>query len=350
MTFQLFDELDWSCGVAVPSEPHRRVNMVQLGQALTRLRPPIHALVVYNSNPATIAPQQNLVLDGLGRDDLFTVVLEHVMTDTAAYADFVLPATTQVEHHDVLWSWGHTYLTWNEPAIAPVGQALSNAEVFRRLAVRMGFTDAAFTRDDRALAEAAVAPLGPDRVAELKAQGWMRMEGKTDELPYASGGFSTPSGKVEFYSDSSLAAGLDPLPNYVPATEGPHGDSSLTDRFPLQLMTAKGAHHFLNSGYVHVERAVRAEREQFVELNDADAKARQIADGSVVRVFNDRGSLSLPARVGSRVRQGVVSVPSGWWASSTTSGRSANALTADGLSDRGGGGDFHDSLVEVELT
>ncbi len=349
MTYQFSEQLDHTCGVAVGTPPTRAVNMVQLGRALTTLQPPVKALIVYNSNPAAIAPQQNLVLQGLARDDLYTVVVEHVLTDTARHADLVLPATTQVEHHDVMWSWGQTYVAWNEPAIAPVGSALSNAEIFRRLGRRMGMTDPVFSSTDEALAEAAVAPLGADRVAELRSRGWLRLDGADDVLPYAHGGFATASGKVEFFSADLEAAGLDPLPGYLPAREGPQGDPRVLQRYPLVLLTAKGAHHFLNSSYVHVERAVRAERDPVLDIHQWDAEPRGIADGQTVRVFNDRGALTLTARVGDRVRPGVVSVPSGWWASASPSGRSANSLTADGLSDLGGGGDFHDTLVEVAV-
>ncbi len=347
MTVHFALEVDHGCGVEVPEQPTREVNMVQLGRALTTLRPPLKALLVYNSNPAAIAPEQNLVFEGLAREDLFTVVVEHVLTDTARFADLVLPATTQVEHHDVMWSWGQTYVAWNEPAIPPVGEALSNAEIFRRLGRRMGYDDPVFTTQDAALAEAAVAPLGADRVTELKARGWLRLDGPDDAIPYANGGFATASGKVEFFSADLESQGLDPLPAYRPAQEGPQGDPTSASRHPLILLTAKGAHHFLNSGYVHVERARRAEREPLLDIHPVDAEVRGIADGQTVRVFNDRGSLTLHARVGDRVRPGVVSVPSGWWASASPSGRSANSLTADGLSDLGGGGDFHDTLVEV---
>lgn len=275
------------------------------------------------------------------------MVVEHVMTDTARYADVLLPATTQVEHHDVMWSWGQTYVAWNEPAIAPVGEALSNAEIFRSLGRRMGYDHPAFASTDAALAEAAVAPLGTDRVAELKSRGWLRLDGPQDVLPYAHGGFGTRSGKVEFFSADLEAEGLDPLPGYLPAREGPHGEADVRHSYPLILLTAKGAHHFLNSSYGHVDRALRAEKEPFLDIHPMDAEPRGIADGHTVLVFNGRGSLTVHARVGDRVRPGVVSMPSGWWASSSPSGRSANALTADGLSDLGEGGDFHDTLVEV---
>jgi len=347
MTFQFFDELDWTCGVAVPASSSRSVNMVQLGRALTELDPPVRVLVSYNANPVVTSPDQNRIVDGLSREDLFTVVLEHVMTDTARYADIVLPATTQVEHDDVLWSWGHTYLTLNEQAIAPVGAALSNAEIFRRLAARLGLTDAVFTSSsDRQLVEAAIAPLGSDRVRELRRQGWLRVDRPEHQVPYATGGFATPSGRAELWSAAEEAAGRDPLPYHCDADEGLR--SARAQRYPLSLVAAKGAHHFLNSSYGHVPRAVKAERHPAVTLNERDAASRGVSDGQTVRVFNERGSLELPARVGSEVPPGCVSIPSGWWASASPGGRSVNALTADGVA-HGGGGDFHDTLVQVEL-
>jgi anaerobic selenocysteine-containing dehydrogenase len=352
MTFQLFGDIDWSCGVSVPEDHSvRAVNMVQVGRALTdpSMDPPIRALVVYNSNPAAIAPNQNLVMEGLRRDDLFTVVLEHVMTDTARHADYVLPATTQVEHHDVHWSWGQTYLTINEPAIPPVGEALPNTEIFRRLADRMGFDDAAFRFSDEQMVAAALTPLGGDRAHELRERGWIRVDTEDQVLPYAAGGFLTPSGKCELFSEQLERIGMDPLPGFAPARESPAGDPALAARFPLALLTAKGAHHFLNSSYANVDRALKAEKAPMLDLHPDDALARGILDGDTVRVFNDRGSIELPARVGDKVRSGVVSMPSGWWASKTASGSSANALTPDGISDLGGGGDFHSALVEVEL-
>ena len=351
MTFQLFEDIDWSCGIGVPRDPDvRTVNMVQVGRALTHpdMNPPVRALVVYNSNPAAIAPNHNAVLEGLRREDLFTVVLEHVMTDTALHADYVLPATTEVEHLDVLWSWGQTYLTYNDRAIDPVGEALPNTEVFRRLAGRMGFEDPAFRVSDLQLVDQALTPLGPERTSELRERGWLRLDTEEHVLPYAEGGFGTPSGMCELFSERLAAAGMDPLPGFEPAAESPAGDPELAARYPLALLTAKGAHHFLNSSYGNVERALKAEKTPVLDLHPDDAAPRGIADGDTVRAFNDRGSVELPARVGDRVRSGVVAMPSGWWASRSPSGSSANALTPDGLSDLGGGGDFHSALVQVE--
>jgi anaerobic selenocysteine-containing dehydrogenase len=288
------------------------------------------------------------VLEGLRRDDLFTVVLEHVLTDTASYADYVLPATTQVEHHDVMWSWGQTYLAINEPAIEPVGEALPNTEIFRRLALRMGFDDRAFRTSDEELVAAALAPMAESRLRELKDRGWIRMDGDEHLLPHAEGGFETPSGKCELYSERLAADGMDPLPGFEPALESPGGDRELLARYPLALLAGKGAHHFLNSSYANVGRALKAERIPLLDVHPDDALPRGIAEGELVRVFNGRGSVELPARIGDKVRPGVVSMPSGWWASLSPSGSSANALTPDGLSDLGGGASFHDALVQVE--
>ena len=331
----------------------RNINMVQLGRALTdtSLDPPINALVVYNSNPAATTPHQNLVRQGLQREDLFTVVIEQFMTDTASHADFVLPATTQLEHLDLLWSWGQPYLTFNQPAIAPLGEALPNSEIFRRLASRMGFTDPYLQDSDEDIVRKVLDSSHPylDGITydALKEKGWARLKVPDDHRPYAEGGFPTPSGKCEFYSEALAKQGRDPLPAYTPGDESPEGDSPLRARYPLSLLTAKSALHFLNSSYANLPRQLRAEKEPVADIHHVDAGTRAIADGDVVRVFNDRGSLTLRARVGDRVIPGVVAVPSGWWASLSPGGSSANALTADGLSDMGGGGDFHDTLVEV---
>jgi anaerobic selenocysteine-containing dehydrogenase len=340
-------------GPVLEDERIRSINMVQLGRALTdvALTPPIRALVVYNSNPAAIAPNQQLVLQGLRRDDLFTVVHEQFLTDTASYADFVLPATTQVEHLDLMWSWGHTCLALNQPAIASVGEAVPNSELFRRLAARMGFDEPAFHETDEAMIRAALDSDHPylrgitfERLAQ---EGWAPLRIPEDWRPFAEGGFPTPSGKCEFYAENLIAQGIDPLPTYIPAHESPTGDPALAARYPLSLMTAKSALHFLNSSYANLPRHLKAEREPLLDMHPDDGTARGIANGDRVRVYNDRGSVELQVRIGDRVRPGLVAMPSGWWASRSPGGASANTLTADGLSDLGGGGDFHDTLVEV---
>ena len=323
-------------------DPSRRiVNMVQIGSALCELEPPIHALVVYNSNPAAIAPDQGRVLAGLRRDDLFCVVAEQFLTDTAAHADYVLPATTQLEHLDLVPSWGSVYLTLNQPAIAPVGEALPNSEIFRLLGRGMGLDAELFAPDDEQLVRLALASGDPllDGITyeRLLEDGYAKVAVGDDWRPYADGGFGTPDGRFA----------LDPPP-FAAATESPLGDAALHARYPLQLITAKWSLHFLNSSYANLPRHEAAEGEMPVELAAADATARGITEGELVRVRNDRGVVLARARIGDRVPPGVVALPSGWWASRVPGGASANALTSDRLTDRGGGATFHDVLVEVE--
>ena len=331
----------------------RSVNMVQLGAALTSedMAPPIHALIVYNSNPAVIAPNLNRVRAGLAREDLFTVVHEQFLTDTARYADYVFPATTQVEHLDLLWSWGHTYVTLNRPAIAPLGEAVPNTEFFRRLAAALGLHEPDLYESDESIVRAALDSDHPylsgvtfDRLWE---NGWAPLNLPADWRPFADGGFPTPSGKCEFVAEHLEALGLDPLPTFEPARESPAGDTVLAARYPLILMTPKTPLHFLNSSYANLPRHLRAEPEPRLDVHPDDAEARGIADGDPVRVFNNRGAIRLRARVADRVRPGVVAVPFGWWRDHAPSGALANTLTADGLSDLGGGGDWHDTLVQV---
>jgi anaerobic selenocysteine-containing dehydrogenase len=324
--------------LAGPQPDTRAVSMIRLAHALNELDdPPVHALVVYNSNPATTAPDNTRVVQGLQREDLFTVVLEHFLTDTARYADVLLPATTQVEHVDLVPSWGHTYITYNEPAIAPVGESLPNTEIFRRLARAMGFADAAFDTTDEELARAAVAgarwPLENVDFEEVRRIGWAEGDLPEDFRPFATGGYGTPSGRFRMWSDD-LPPGFDP----------PAGDAE-----PLALMTAKSAHHFLNSTYANLPRHLAGEGEPMLELHPDDAAARGIADGDPVRVRNARGAVLARAHLGDVVGPGVVALPSGWWASRSPGGTSANALTSEELTDRGGGAVIHAARVEVEL-
>jgi anaerobic selenocysteine-containing dehydrogenase len=322
--------------LAGPPPATRSVSMIRLGHALLELEPPVHALLVYNSNPATTAPDSTRVMRGLAREDLFTVVLEHFLTDTARYADVVLPATTQVEHVDLVPSWGHTYITYNEPAIAPVGEALPNTEIFRRLARAMGFDDAAFDATDEELARAAVEgarwPLAGIDFDELRATGWAEALLPEDFRPFAHGGFGTPSGRFRLWSED-LPPGFHPPP----------GDDE-----PLALITAKSAHHFLNSTYANLPRHLAGEGEPMLELHPDDAASRGIEDGSTVRVRNTRGEVLARARIGDVVGPGVVALPSGWWGSRSPGGASANALTTQELTDRGGGAAVHAARVEVE--
>ncbi len=332
----------------------RSVNMVQLGRALTdpALDPPIKGLIVYASNPAAIAPNQNLVLEGLRREDLFTVVHEQFITDTAAHADYVLPATTQLEQMDIHWAWGHTYLTLNNPAIEPLGEAVSNTELFRRLSARMGLEEAFLYDSDEDMIRMALASDHPFlrgiTYERLAREGWAPLDLPDDWRPFAEGRFPTSSGKCHFYAENLAAQGMDPLPAFVPARESRAGDAELAARYPLSLITPKSALRFLNSSYANMPRHLKAEGEPRLSIHPRDAAPRNVGDGESVRVFNDRGDVRLRATVSDHAPPGVVSMPSGWWASLSPGGSSANALTSDGLSDMGGGGDFHDTMVQVE--
>jgi anaerobic selenocysteine-containing dehydrogenase len=317
--------------------------MSQLGEALTSVDPPVRALVVYNSNPGAVAPNQQRVLAGLKREDLFTVVLEHFQTDTADYADILLPATTQLEHLDVHKAYGHTYAMLNRPAIEPIGESKPNTEIFRLLAARMGFDDAYFNDSDEDLARQALVGLTGDiTFEELEANGWASLQ--VGDAPFARGGFPTPSGKCELYSDR--LKDLDPLPTYIPPREDRLSNPALAKEFPLVLISPP-AHHFLNSTFVNLFH--QKEVGPTLEIHPSDAKTRHIEEGLPVEIFNSRGSFLAKAVVTDRTRPGVVSAPSVWWNRLVPGGRNANSTTSEEVTDLGGGATFYDNLVDVRL-
>lgn len=328
----------------------RTINMCRLGEALTEARPPVHALYVYNSNPAAVAPDQSKVLEGLRREDLFTVVHEQFQTDTADYADILLPATTQLEHFDIVKPYGHLSLMCNNPAIAPISEAKCNTDVFRLLAERMGFDEPCFRDTDEEIAAQAIATTHPRfagiTLERLKADGWARLSIPDEYAPFAEGGFATPSGKCELYSEALARLGHDPLPAYIPPSESVESSPELAERFPLALITPP-AHSFLNSTFANVPRLVRAEREPSVLVHPADAASRGVADGDLVSVFNDRGACTLRAVVTEDAREGVAVAPSVWWNKLSPDGRNANQTTSQALTDLGGGATFYDNLVEI---
>lgn len=314
--------------------PVRTINMSQLGEALNGdLDPPVAALVVWNSNPAQVAPDQERVLEGLRRDDLFTVVLEQFMTDTAAHADVVLPATTQLEHTDAVFSWGHHYMTWNERAIEPLGEARTNSDTFRLLAARMGLGDPCFSQTDEEMLADTFAR-GPVPLAELRERGWVKIDLGQGPAPHAEGGFGTKSKKAD------LALGP-----YEPPAEV--ADEALAARFPLALLTPK-THLFLNSTFPNQERQHSAQPEPFVVLHPRDAVPRGIDDGARVRVFNDRGSYRVRARVSDDARRGVAVAPMGWWNRDYEDGRSSQVTTPQLLTEDGAAPTFNDNRVEVK--
>jgi anaerobic selenocysteine-containing dehydrogenase len=335
----------------------RTINMIRLGEALTARDggvggPPVKALVVYNSNPAAVAPDRVQVLKGLGREDLFTVVLEHFQTDTCDWADIVLPATTQLEHWDVHLSYGHHYVTLNKPSIAPLGESKPNSEIFRLLAAKMGLTDPMFRDDDVTLIQQALESntekLRGVTFEGLLEKGWMRLNVPTPYLPYANGGFSTPSGKCEFVSSQMKELGLDPVPTFTPPYEFPDTAPELARRFPLTLISSP-AHQFLNSTFVNVDSLRRAAKEPECLLHPADAERRGIAPGMRVVVHNDRGAFTAIARVGDSIREGVAWAPSIWWGKLAADGANANHTTSQRETDMGHGPVFYDNLVEIGI-
>jgi anaerobic selenocysteine-containing dehydrogenase len=321
----------------------RTINMSTIGDALNHeasadFGPRIEAVVVYNSNPVAVAPHSGEVVRGFAREDLFTVVLEHFLTDTADHADFVLPATTQLEHWDAHSAYGHTYALLNRPAIAPLGQARSNAAIFRALAARLGYTEPCFAESDEAMARSAFGAEHVDR-DELATRGWSKL--RIADAPFADGGFPTATGKAMAAEVPGLG-----LPDHVPNHECAETTPELAARYPLAFISPP-ARHFLNSSFVNVASLRAAEREPLLEMHPADAAARGIADGAEVRVFNDRGEYRCKAAVGARARPGVVNGLGVWWRKMGLDGTNVNQLTHQRLTDMGRGPTFYDCLVEV---
>jgi anaerobic selenocysteine-containing dehydrogenase len=329
--------------------PARTLNMIQLGRHLTdpALTPPVRALYIWNGNPAVIAADQAQVLRGLAREDLFTVVHEQFLTDTVRYADVVLPATTMLEEDDLVSSWGFNYVARGERAIAPLGEARSNATVARLLAARLGVDDGLFRLDDRELIELALrgtpAEAAGATAERLATDGFVRVGPPPGTAPHAAGRFPTPSDRFEFASAGLARGGYGELPAYVPPAESPATRPDLAARYPLRLLTLK-RHHSINTSYGALPVLRRAEPEPAVEIHPADAVARGISDGQLVRVWNDRGAVEFRACLTDRVMCGTVAAPFGGW---MRGGASANTLTSDRLGDLGHGPTFCDNLVEV---
>ncbi len=381
--------------LGLAGRPPRTVNMSQIGDALTAQAgdavlgggPPVKAVVVYNSNPVAVAPESGKVVQGFAREDLFTVVLEQFQTDTADYADYLLPATTQLEHWDIHTSYGHTDVLLNRPAIAPLGESKPNTQVFRELAARMGLTgagptDTCFVDDDETLCRTAFAQPVPvaaevgnpaggvsggaagvvgsgvnvKAVGEtggvsfdtLLAQGFAPLPAQlAPDAPFANGRFATPSGKCEFFSQRLADKGLDGLPDHVPNLEAVASNPALAARYPLAFISPP-ARNFLNSTFVNVQSLRNIEGEPLLELCAADAAARGIAHGELVRVFNDRGSYHCTARISHRARAGVVNGLGVWWRKLGVRCTNVNEVTSQALTDIGGGPTFYDCLVQVE--
>jgi anaerobic selenocysteine-containing dehydrogenase len=330
----------------------RMLNMNELGKLLTdaSLTPQVKALFVYNCNPAAVCPNHNLVVEGLQRKDLFTVVHEQFMTDTTDYADIVLPATTFLENKELVTSYGHMHLQLADQAIAPLGEAVSNTELFRRLAARMGLDDAALRASDEELIDD-VLNTGHEFLKGITRERLEREHSVALNVPRADGvylpfakGFATANGRAELYSKTLAAAGLDPVVAYVPPTESRQGTQD--NRFPLELLARKHD-NFLNSTFCNLPGHQKMERRFELQMNSVDAASRGIAEGDRLRVYNGRGDVQLQARVDDSVPPGVVAAYLDW-ARSSPGGKNINALTSDRLTDMGRGATFYSALVEVE--
>jgi anaerobic selenocysteine-containing dehydrogenase len=346
--------------------PARVVNMSALGEALNELGaepeegPPVKALFVYNSNPGAVAPNHNAVTRGLMRPDLFTVVHDLFHNDTTDYADYILPATTFLEHTDIQGAYGHYFVQLSQQAIAPPGEARPNVWLFAQLAQRMGFTEECFHDTPEQIIAQALA-LGADghsqnanmehiTLNELKREGHIPLAFHAEPesqpfMPYTSGPLPTPSGKIEFYSEKLAAQGLDPVPGFTPPEESRWGKTA--ERYPLEFLSRK-ADNYMNSTFANLDghRKMEARASQRLEMHPQDAKLRGIGDGDAVRVWNGRGSLRLMARVNGSVPAGVVAAQLDW-AKMHEGGGNVNALTSERLTDIGAGATFYSTLVEV---
>ena len=322
------------------------VNMSTIGDALNTPGL-IEAVVVYNSNPVAVAPESAKVVKGFAREDLFTVVLEHFMTDTADHADYVLPATTQLEHWDIHNSYGHTDMVLNRPAIAPMGEAKTNTHIFRELGTRMGLHSPLMQEDDESLCRLALqhprnlqsaAPVTWDALLKDGFAHW-----PVADAPFANGGFPTASGKCEFFSERLAAQGIDGLPDYLPNYEP--SDAQAT--YPLAMISPP-ARNFLNSSFVNVKSLRDMEGEPMLEIHPDDAASRQVKDGAMVRVFNDRGSYQCKAQISTRAQAGMVVGLGVWWRKLGSDGTNVNELTSQRLTDMGRAPVFYDCAVQVE--
>ena len=346
----------------------RVINMSSLATALTKLEdPPVKAIFVYNCNPAAVAPNHNEVVRGFKRDDLFTVVHEQFLTDTTDYADIVLPATTFFEQKELVKSYGHYYLQMSHQAIAPLGEARSNVETFRALALRMGFDDPCFKETIDEMMDGALtnptntylAGIDRERLERensvrlnLAASSYGSHSGRNSEsavegsafMPFAHGGFETPSGKAELYSESLKNQGLDPVATFIPPSESRH--SKAAKKYPLEILTRKSDNH-LNSSFCNLPAHQKMEEPRLLEISSRDAAARNIHEGDEVRVFNDRGSVQLKARVNGATQDGVVAARLDW-AKLNPGGVNVNVLTSEKLTEIGAGATFYSCLVEVE--
>ena len=325
--------------------------MTRLGEGLLEIDDPrVMVLFLYASNPVASVPHQTKVRRGLAREDLFTVVVEHFLTDTARYADIVLPATMAIEHRDLLISYGHLYLAWNEPAVAPPGECLSTTEIFRRLARKLGLEEKALYDSDEEVARQILGSGHPSlagiTLQDLKARGSLRLNYPDPFVPFASS-FPTVSGKMEFVSERMAQAGLDPVAGYTPSHETSERDYGLARDYPLALVSPAD-HYFLNSIFANVPSQKRRSGAPTLRIHPDDAGPRRIATGDEVRVGNARGSFLALAEVTESVRPGVVASTKGRWPEDAKENATVNATVDERDSDMGGGAVYHDNRVRVD--
>ncbi len=349
----------------------RVINNLQIGRHLTNeipMDPPILSMMCWNSNPVTQAPESDKIVKGLLREDLFLVVADHFLSDTALYADIVLPAAMGAEMEDIILSWGHNYLTYNSKCVDPPGEAKSNYEIFRLLAAGMGYTDEQFQWSDGECLEHFIAWDAPAcagfDLAYLRKHGFVHLSigGADDRAPHKEGNFPTPSGKCELrssiacngnfvagpfrqmYDDRQGGEPLDDLPDYVPARESPLTNPELARRYPLNIVSPK-SHGFLNSCYGNIENKIKGQGAQFVLIHAQDAEARGLRDGDTVRVFNDRGGFEGVAHITDDVNAGVIVATLGYWRQLNKG--TVNIISSAEFVNMGHAPSFSDNLVEV---
>lgn len=334
----------------------RSFSMSQLGAVLNNpgLDPAIGMLLVHNSNPAVVCPDQNAVIAGLERDDLFTVVIEQFMTDTAQHADIVLPCTTQIEHMDLGIAWGHLNLALNQPAIEPIGEALPNTEIFRRLAARLDMVDPLLTQTDEELVRGLLDSDHPwlEGISfdSLDKQGWQRLAIEPGTRPFVDSSVPAPVAASSVSSEPAVRTGSTTgrIHRFELGSlryQWPKSDSA----FPLGLLSRKQHLKFLNSNYAGFDAHLPTPPEPLLSMHVADAVERGLSEGDQVRVFNERGELNLRVQFSADTQPGLVTIPFGWWNRHTSNSRGVNALTASDPQRAGrGSASFHDTRVEVE--
>ncbi|MEV6981686.1 molybdopterin oxidoreductase family protein [Sphaerisporangium sp. NPDC051017] len=316
-------------------KPVRTLTMTRLAEGLADTEKPVKCLWVYGANPMGSTSDQNRIREGLLREDLFTVVMEQFPTDTVDYADIVLPATMQFEHMDLHHGYGHMYLLWNEPAVAPAGECLSTTETFRRLARRLGLTEPSLYDSDLKIAEELLSADHPAlagiTVEGLREKGWARLNYPEPFVPFTDG-FPTPSRRLRFVPEGK---------GYVPpATIRPDGPYKLA-------MITPASHVFLNTVFGNNPELTRRAGAPKVMVNEKDAADRGLSHGQRVRVFNDNGGMTAEVEITDRVAPGVVATPKGSWPKLSPGGTNVNALVDERDADMGRGAVYHDNLVEI---